>query len=132
MSFYRSVLDSAQQRHEQGHYNEAIILLQTGIELFTEQTFGALFIRRDIKYLQPQLERLLFNNYNLGHDKVASLYDALSEDHLREQDFWSTFKQHVELRNDIVHQGAEATKAEAERSIRVVEEIIAHIQKVTL
>jgi hypothetical protein len=127
MSFYRGVLDSARQRHEQGHYNEAIILLQTGVELFTEQTFDQLCHKRQIEYLQPQLERLLFNNYNLGHDKVVSLYEALSEDKLRQAPFWTDFKRHVELRNDIVHQGREATQDESQASIRAVEQLIDHI-----
>src|SRR5688500_9316231 len=94
-----SMINSAKHWHEQGQYKESIILLQTGMEIFTEQIFDFLCRHRQIEYLQPQLERLLFNNYNLGHDKVASLYEALSEDELRKTPFWATFKQHVELRN---------------------------------
>ncbi len=126
-----NLIDSAKQWHDQGHYKEAIILLQTGVELFTEQVFGQLYRQRHIEYLQPQLERLLFNNYSLGSDKVASLYEALSEDNLREQPFWSTFKQHVELRNDIVHQGGDATREQSERSIHVIEQLIAHVARHT-
>jgi hypothetical protein len=127
MTLYIKLIDSAKQWHEQGHYKEAVILAQTGAELFTEQTFGELYRRRDIQYLQPQIQRLLFNNYSLGSDKVVSLYEALSGDDLRAQPFWSTFKQHTELRNDIVHQGREATEADAKHSIAVVEELIGHI-----
>ncbi len=127
---YLSFIDSAQQWHEQGHYKEAIVLLQTGAELFTEQVFSQLCRQRHIEYLRSQLERLLFNNYNLGHDKVVSLYETLSEDEIRRQPFWPAFKEHTERRNDIVHDGREVSQEESERSIAAVQALIVHVSQV--
>ncbi len=125
---YARLQHSAEAWHTEGYYSESIILLQTAVELFTEQTFDHLCRQRNIQYLRDQLERLLFNNYNLAHDKVVSLYEALAGDEIRQQSFWSEFKKHAELRNDIVHDGRNATKAESERSLRAVSELIDYVK----
>jgi hypothetical protein len=128
---YVRLLRSARQWYEDGYYSEAVILLQTSAELFAEQVFTALCRRRDLEYLRPQLERLLFNNYNLAQDKVSSLYQALAEDDLKQQPFWSRYKAHNELRNDIVHDGRAATKLECEQSLRAVTDLIDHLKTVS-
>jgi hypothetical protein len=127
---YSSLLDSAKEHHKNGDYQESIILAQTAAELFVERAFDSLFERRNIEYLQKAVERLLYHNYNLGHDKTASLYEALSADHITKQPFWSQYKAHTELRNDIVHQGRTAISEDSSRSLKAVQDLIDHISGV--
>jgi len=124
---YTGLINSAHDRYRESYYQEAVILAQTGAELFIEQAFDRLFRIRDLEYLRKEVERLLGNNFNLGHDKVASLYEALSGDDIRQRKIWSEYKTHTELRNDVVHHGREVTAAEAERSLDVVGRLIEHV-----
>lgn len=53
------------------------------------------------------------NGYSLGNDKHRKLYNALTNDRIENQSFWSGFKASAERRNKIVHKGAIVTQAEA-------------------
>lgn len=121
-------MDSARSRLDDGHPNEAIVIAQTAAELYTEEVFDRLYERRGITDLKRVLGRLLYENYNLGHDRVATLYEALSGDPIKHADFWSQYKAHNELRNDIVHDGRIATVEEAEASLHTVEALLARLE----
>lgn len=124
---YFNILAAAKSRHEEGNFQEAVILAQTAVEIFMERIYDRLFAKRNITDLQLPIERLLYRNYNLGHDKVVSLYEALANDEIRKAPFWPSFKMHNELRNDVVHQGRLVTKEESAKSMAVIDELIAHV-----
>jgi|GEM_PF-2623904 hypothetical protein len=128
---YLTLLNAARQQYDAGDYQEVVVLAQTAIELFTEQVFDYLFAKKDIQYLQKPVERLLYRNFNLAHGKVAGLYEALSGDKIYNEPIWSQYKEHTELRNDIVHQGREINAAQATHSLKVVEDLICHIGNAT-
>lgn len=125
---YQSLLLSAESWHDQGQYKEAVILAQTGLELFTEKILGHLYQTRGIEYLRPVFESLLIN-YNLGNGKVSGLYIVLSGDEIKQQPFWQALTDHVELRNRLVHDGEDATEDQSRRSLDAVGEVVAHIKK---
>lgn len=125
---YQSLLLSADRAHHDGDYKVAVILAQTAVEVFTEKVLGQLYRRRGIAYLKPEFENLLIN-YNLGNSKVSGLYMALSQDAINQQPFWKNFTDHVQLRNDLVHDGADATSEQAAASLAVVRQIINHITR---
>ncbi|QQR52473.1 hypothetical protein IPG36_08110 [bacterium] len=123
---YQSLLDSAARALADGDYKVAVILSQTAIEVYTEKILGQLYRQRGIAYLKPEFENLLIN-YNLGNTKVSGLYMALSGDDINQQPFWKDFTDHVRLRNDLVHDGADASVEQATASLAVVNQVIAHI-----
>lgn len=124
---YQSLLISAESWHAQGQYKEAVILAQTGLELFTEKVLGRLYAGRQIEYLKPVFESLLIN-YNLGNSKVSGVYVALSGDEIKQQPFWQALASHVELRNRLVHDGEDATEEQSRRSLDAVIAAVAHIK----
>ena len=124
---YQSLIDSAETWHQEGHYKEAVIIAQTGLELFTEKMLGQLYKIRGIEYLKPEFEHLLIN-YNLGNAKVSGLYVALSGDPVKQEPFWLALTEHVELRNKLVHDGEDATEAQARASLDAVKALIAHVK----
>jgi hypothetical protein len=124
---YQNFLDSAEAAHAQSQYKEAVILVQTALELFTEKTLGHLYKVRDIEYLKPQFEHLLIN-YNIANGKVSGLYMALAEDKITQEPFWSGVVAHVELRNDLVHEGKDASVAQSRASLDAVAAVVAHIK----
>jgi hypothetical protein len=127
---YQNFLDSAEAAHAGGQYKEAVILAQTALELFTEKTLGHLYKARQIEYLKPSFERLLIN-YNLANAKVSGLYMALAEDKITQQPFWSDLTAHVELRNDLVHEGKDASVVQSRNSLDAVTKLIAHVKERT-
>ena len=128
---YITLIIAAHDQYDTGDFQEAIVLAQTASELFAEQVFDYLFAKRDVQYLQGPVERLLYRNFSLAHSKVVGLYEALSDDRLTQQAIWSQYKEHTELRNDIVHQGREIDAAQAKRSLQIVEDLIKHIGEAT-
>lgn len=124
---YKNFLASAEAAHNAGQYKEAVILAQTALELFTEKVLGHLYTVRDIEYLKPQFEHLLIN-YNIGNSKVSGLYMALSEDKLTATPFWSRLAAHVQLRNDLVHEGKDASLEQSRHSLDAVTSLIDHVK----
>lgn len=126
---YRNLLDAAEAAHEQGQYKEAVILAQTAVELFTERILGRLYVTRQIEYLRDPLEHLLIN-YNIGNSKVSRLYIALSEDQIHEQPFWPKFVSHTELRNELIHEGRDASVVDSRNSLEAVNALVEHVERI--
>jgi hypothetical protein len=124
---YQNLLDAAIAAHEAGQYKEAVIIAQTALELFTEKILGHLYQARHIEYLKPEFEHLLIN-YNIANGKVSGLYMALSEDKITQAPFWSALTAHIELRNDLVHEGKDATEAQSHQSLEAAAALIAHVK----
>jgi hypothetical protein len=126
---YDNLVEAAQHEHDHGHHEEAIILAQTAVEIFTEKVLRHLYAQRKIEYLKGAFEHLLIN-YNIGNAKVSELYIALSEDDIKQAPFWSAYIAHTELRNDLIHEGKDATAGQSEASLAAVRALIAHIVSV--
>lgn len=124
---YQNLLDAAEAAHEQGQYKEAVILAQTSVELFTEKILHQLYVTRHIEYLIDPFEHLLIN-YNIGNSKVSRLYVALSQDEITQAPFWANFVKHTELRNELVHDGRDASVVESRASLDAVEALVKHVQ----
>ncbi len=126
---YINLFSAAEAAHDQKQYKEAIILAQIAVELFTEKTLRHLYVTRHIEYLKSSFEHFLIN-YNIGNSKVSQLYIALSNDDIRQAPFWRAFIDHTELRNDLIHEGRDASEAQSRASLAAVAALIKHIQKV--
>jgi hypothetical protein len=111
-----------------GYHEAAIITAQTACEVCTEIVLTDAFDSRGIGYLTDPVGDLL-PNYNLAHDKVRKVYEAVTDDAIAQEPFWPTFKEHNKKRNGVTHRGERATRADADASIAVVEEVIRHIQQ---
>ncbi|HVQ44211.1 MAG TPA: hypothetical protein VMT30_04575 [Candidatus Saccharimonadia bacterium] len=123
---YQNLLAAAQAEHDHGHYKEAVILAQTAVEIFTEKALRQLYQARRLEYLKATFEHLLIN-YNIGNTKVSQLYIALSNDDIKQAPFWSRFIAHTELRNELVHEGKDATEAQSRASLEAVKALIDHV-----
>ena len=124
---YQSLLAAAVASHTAGDHKVAVILAQTAVELFTAKVLAGLYRQRQVEYLKGPFEHLLIN-YNIGNSKVSELYMALSGDEINQAPFWSRFTDHVQLRNNLVHDGQDATAVQAAASLAAVNQLIDHIQ----
>jgi hypothetical protein len=125
--YFEILNDIAKRLRDQGHHEMAVVAAQTACEVFTELVVTTTFKNQNIGHLAEPVEALM-PNYNLGNDRVRKLYEALCNDPISQQPFWSRYKTHVKRRHGIVHEGKQTDRAGAEESIKAVEEVIYHIQ----
>lgn len=124
---FKVLLQAAKDLRDNDHHEAAIVTAQTACEVCTEILLTVALRKRGVEYLSDPLDRLL-PNYNLGNERVRKVYEAITDDLLTaDAARWSKFQQHVKKRNGVVHRGEAATRAEADASISVVEDVIDHI-----
>jgi hypothetical protein len=70
----------------------------------------------------------LLPGYNLANDRVRKLYNAVTGDQIQTQSFWQAFKESATRRNQAVHNGRIATKAEAEASFKAASDLVAYLK----
>ena len=123
---FEALLNSAGQLLKDGHPSAAVLVAQTAIEVCTERIVSKFIAARGATFLSKWIDDRL-DNYNIFNEAVRRLYQALSSDAaLVNQGFWtsSRLKNHVELRNDIAHEGRQASLVEAQASVKVAREAI--------
>jgi hypothetical protein len=127
---FQSLLRAAKDLNDKGHHEAAIVAAQTSCEVCTEMVLTETFEIRGVpEYLSDTLGVLLGKNYNVGNPRVREIYEAVTEDPIYADGKarWYRFKEHTKKRHAVVHKGESATKADADASIKVVQEIIEHI-----
>jgi len=127
--YHKHLINSSKEWIERDEFNVAIVFLQTACEVFTEQVIDAIMQKRSVAWLKEPIDDL-FLNYNISNERVRKLYAALTGDRIQDQPFWSDFKQHVELRNKVVHTQYNARKEEADKSLASVSAVVAHLETV--
>jgi hypothetical protein len=129
---FEALLHSANGLLKGEHYSAAILVAQTAIEVCTERLVGKFLDKRGASFLDKWVDDRL-QNYNIFNSAVRTLYEAVSGDAaLVQQGFWtsSRLKSHVELRNDIAHEGRFATPDEAKDSLDVAWEVVRYLTAV--
>jgi uncharacterized protein (UPF0332 family) len=128
-------LTAAETLLEAEYYSAAVVSAQTACEVITEEAidFWILDLRMAGdrgKRLNSVLNTLMeaFQTYNLTNDRLRRLYIELSDDEIQEEPFWQRYKEHVDRRHRVVHQGYITTKKEAEQSLAVAREFVEHIK----
>jgi hypothetical protein len=105
----------------------AVLVAQTAIEVCTERLVSKLLDKRGANFLEDWIDARL-PNYNIANETVRSLYQALSSDtQIAQRPFWQRLGSHVQLRNDIAHEGRIAREDEAQASITVAREVIDYL-----
>jgi hypothetical protein len=126
---YGPLLEVARQLRNDGYYAAAIVTAQTACEVCTEVVLTeALHARVGDEAVADYITGSLRDNHNLLNGRVQKLYEVLFGHRIQEyQPLWQSFKDHVKRRNDIVHQGDEATVQGADDSIAAVDKVIQHL-----
>jgi hypothetical protein len=125
MAMARSLIDEGQDERQ---FSLAVVIVHTACEIATERTLSELFAAKGIQYLKDWVSRGL--GYNLSHDRVRSLYTALTGIEVqKEKPFWPKFKKSVKRRNGIVHRAVMVGKAEAEDSYKVASDLLVRLKQ---
>ncbi len=126
---YGPLLEAARQLRNDGYHAAAIVTAQTACEVCTEVVLAeVLRARVGDEAVADYITGSLRDNYNLVSGRVQKLYEVLFGHRIQEYpSLWQPFKDHVEWRNKIVHQGREATAQEADESIAAVDRVVQHL-----
>ena len=125
------LLETAKDLNDDGYPEAAIVTAHSACEIFTQLVFPRLLRAKGYAHLDEPIRKLLASvsrNYHIGHGEVRDLYVALSGDRIQHEPFWKAFKDGVDARNDVVHEGIEATKGEAADFIEAIEKVIGHMR----
>jgi hypothetical protein len=128
VSYPQILLNLARSLMDEGRFSIAVVVVHMACEIATEQALSAAFATKDIQYLKDWIIRRL-NGYNLANDRIRSLYTALTGDNVQQATFWQEFRTSSTLRNNIIHGGANAAKANAEASYEAGNALLAHLTK---
>ncbi|HSE14604.1 MAG TPA: hypothetical protein VLB08_03345 [Candidatus Deferrimicrobium sp.] len=104
----------------------ATIMSHLACEVAIERSLSDVFQRKGIQSLEETVADVL-NGYNLGNDKVWNLYSTLTGDPIREQPFWEGFLRSAKRRDNIIRKGLIVGRADAEESIKVSSDFLAHL-----
>jgi len=128
ITYPQKLLTLAQSLIDSEEHSVSIVVAHMACEVAVDRTFTKAYTAKGIEYLEEPLESFLPSN-NLGNDGVRKLYTALTGDEIQKQPFWSRFKESAARRNKISHNGATYDQSEAEASLAVVKEFVAHLGK---
>ncbi len=104
----------------------AVLLAPMACEVATQLVLTKVLAKRGISCLEGPIDDLL-NGYNLGNDRLRSLFFALTGDRVQDQPFWPQFAQSAERRNQVAHSGRNVPKQEASESFDVAEKLLTHL-----
>jgi hypothetical protein len=124
---YGPLLEAARQLRNDGYHAAAIVTAQTACEVCTEVVLTDALRERVSEDDIADFITDSLRNYNPTTDKVKKLYELLFGNRIQREAFWSSFVEHVERRNAIVHRGQSATPQDAGESIATVDKVIRHL-----
>ena len=103
----------------------AVVVAQMASEVLAEQVLDAWLEKISLGDLEKWIDDRTPSS-NLSNEIVRRLYVALTGDQIQDRPFWSDYKAHVELRNDVVHGGKQIERTAAEKSVETVSKRLEH------
>jgi len=128
ITYPQKLLALAQWLIDSGELSISIVVAHMACEVAADRTFTEAFKAKGIEYLEKSIEKLLPSN-NLGNTNIRKFYTALTGDEIQNQPFWPRFTESATRRNKISHNGAIYGQADAEASLAVAKEFVAHLKK---
>ena len=121
--YYRDLLGLAStlisEAKHQFRYELAVILAQMACEVLVEQTVAS-----RVKSLKPR------QTFNLHAKETRKLYKSATADDIEQAHFWPQYGPHAIRRHEVVHRGRRVSPAEAQESLTVATQFVAHVEKV--
>jgi hypothetical protein len=126
---HRRLMLQAKKLLGDGESSLAVVVAQTACEVLTERMMARLTGLVD-EPMQNWIRGRLRHMSDLDDHRVRTLYTALCGDHIETEPFWSDFKQHVDRRHGIVHQGLRVEPTAAQNSLDAVQRVLTHLEGV--
>jgi hypothetical protein len=123
------LLAAASSMVDQGRHEVSVVTSQMACEICTERVLRTYFKIKAVQFLENAVDDLM-PSYNLANDKVRHVYQALTDDPINREFFWSEYKTMVSIRNKAVHAGGRVQKSQAQLVLRVARLVVKHLQAV--
>jgi hypothetical protein len=111
------------------NFDGAVVTAQSAVEVLVVSQLGQRLQREPIGELRGYILTGV-RKHNLNDESTQRLWQVLTGDRINQADPWREYKLHLDRRNDIVHRGAEITRADAESSVAIAEAMIRHIESI--
>jgi hypothetical protein len=126
----RQRLEHATDLYEREEHALAVVVAQTACEVLIGEVLPTLVQPHVTDDLFPWvLERV--RQYTLNDHQTRDLWSVVAGSAIQEQEFWSSYKAHLDLRNRIVHRGESATAGQAVVSLATARALIDYVEKAT-
>jgi hypothetical protein len=107
----------------------AVIMAQTACEIALQDLISTLLRRLAMPSpMQSWIEDVIDGSSTLRNSRLYELYKALSGDRFKDRPLWPPYDRHVGLRNEIVHRGGHASKAQAIEACDTAQKVIQHFE----
>jgi len=128
ITYPQTLLDIAKGLIDAGKFSIAVVVAHIACEVATDRAFTKAFGAKGLDYLEESIGAY-FSGSAFSQDRNRKLYTALTGDEIQKEPFWVPFTRSVERRNRIAHKGAIVGKTEAEESLAVATDFVAHLEK---
>jgi HEPN domain-containing protein len=126
----RARLVHAQDLLESGEHALAVVVAQTACEVLIREVLPTLVQPHITEDVFPwALQRI--RQYTLNDRQTQDVWKRVAGSAIQDQDFWSAYKSHLDLRNRIVHRGEPATADEAAASLSTAATLIDYVERAT-
>jgi hypothetical protein len=128
VTYPQNLLSLTRTLINEGRFSIAVIVAHMACEIAAERSLSEAFATKGLQYLEASVDDLL-NGYNLANERIRKLYTALTGDEVQTTAFWHKLKESAQRRNNIIHGGIVAGKAEAEESYNTAADLVVHLKK---
>src|SRR3954467_2330805 len=111
-------------------YSVSVIVALVACEVAIDLAFSKAFGANGIKHLKAPISAYFRGSSLYSDGRHQGLYTALTGDMFIENKapLWEAFVESAKLRNGIVHKGEIATQLEAEDTLAMAKEFVAHLE----
>jgi hypothetical protein len=127
---YETLLETAHRHHENGGFQESVIFSQIAAEFAADACLARLVARTEPMSMKTWLKDQLKVNTNLANDNVRKMYTGLCGDPIADAPWWSQYKEHTQLRNDVAHEGTQVSAQQSGRGLTVIRSLIDHLASI--
>jgi hypothetical protein len=124
------LLTLARELIDNREYGVSVIVAHVACEVAIDRAFSKAFAAKGIKYLKAPISAYFRGSSLYSDGRHQALYTALTGDMFIENKtpLWEAFGESAKLRNGIVHKGEIATQPDAEDSLAMAREFVAHLE----
>jgi hypothetical protein len=123
---HERLLDEAASHIDHQRYELAVVRAQTACEVYARLALDR--VARDVAERDQNRPSSLFRSVSLRARPDRALLRALTGHQIADEKWWTSYCEHVERRNEIVHAGISVTEREARESLEAAEAFIAFLQ----
>lgn len=107
-------------------YSMAVVICHVACEIATDRALEAAFGQLGNKALEVAVRKRIRSN-RMGRREVHRLYNALTGRNIENESFWSKYKESIDRRDSIAHEGALVSREEAKETHAAATQLVRYL-----